>query len=219
MPSSLLSDSTSNVISIWTGGRSHFVKFRSTCCRSTFFLTSSLRSTNDQPIVGFVTGSCIISIYSEGESSTPSSNDVYSRRANTATALQHLSPLNVVTTCTYEERKGRSKGTEIGTLDGSSRQNDSEFAKGKRERKRLRGVQERGEKTIDQVEKPVSGGTVKTLFEISRANASINDALEFVPRHRRYEIVLCQRPCGARKILIVSHQSDRTYARLRKEPR
>ena len=139
------------------------------------------------------------------------------------TALQRFSPLNVVTTCTYEERKGRSKGTEIGTLDGSSRQNDSEFAKGKRERQREREAvvcrNKRGEQTIDQVEKPVSGGTVKTLFEIFRANASINDALEFIPRHRCYEIVLCQRPCDASKILIVSRQSHRTYARLRKEPR
>ena len=143
------------------------------------------------------------------------------------TALQRFSPLNVVTTCTYEERKGRSKGTEIGTLDGSSRQNDSEFAKGKRERQReterdretVVCRNKRGEQTIDQVEKPVSGGTVKTLFEIFRANASINDALEFIPRHRCYEIVLCQRPCDASKILIVSRQSHRTYARLRKEPR
>lgn len=35
---------------------------------------------------------------------------------------------------------------------------------------------------------------MKTLFAIFRANASINDALEFIPRQRRYEIVLCQRP-------------------------
>ena len=88
-----------------------------------------------------------------------------------------------------------------------------------RERETVVCRNKRGEQTIDQVEKPVSGGTVKTLFEIFRANASINDALEFIPRHRCYEIVLCQRPCDASKILIVSRQSHRTYARLRKEPR